>query len=182
MRIASTNRTSEFKWEVITMDFIKALFKSLGTKSAPSSAYHPQTDDQSEIANRKVEEMIRAFASYKKDNCDDKLVDYELVYNFAFNCTTPCTPFYVNYGIHPRTIPLEGLTANNPSSKSFLESVHDTTTFVHESIVKQNIKMVECANKSRIPHYFNVDDYVWLSTRNLSLEDGSGIRKLNPKF
>ncbi len=32
--------------------FWKALFKSLGTTLAPSNAYHPQTDGQSEIANR----------------------------------------------------------------------------------------------------------------------------------
>ena len=42
--------------------------------------------------------------------------------------------------------------------------------------------MAEYANKSRIPHKFQVDDLVWLSTKNLSIEDGSGIRKLHPKF
>ena len=35
--------------------FWKALFKSLGTKLAPSTTYHPQIDGKSEIANRKVE-------------------------------------------------------------------------------------------------------------------------------
>ena len=48
----------------------KTLFKYLGTKLAPSSAYHPQTDGQSEIANRKIEEMIRGFVNYAKDNWD----------------------------------------------------------------------------------------------------------------
>ncbi len=69
-----------------------------------------------------------------------------------------------------------------PSSKLFLEAIYDTTKFVHERIVKQNTNMAEYANKSRIPHSFKIDNYVWLSTRNLSLEDGSGMRKLNSKF
>ncbi len=158
--------------------FWKALFKSLGTNLAPSTAYHPQTDGQPEITYRKFEEMIRAFANYKKDNWDDNLVDFEVAYNSTVNSTTLCTPFYFNYGIHPRTIPLEGLTTNNPSAKSFLETMHDTTTFVLEFIVRQNNNMAVYANKSCIPHSFNVDDYIWLSTRNLSLEDESGMRKL----
>ncbi len=82
--------------------FRKAHFKSLGTKLAPSTAYHPQTEGRSEIAHRKVEEMIRVFANYWKDNWADKLVDFEVTHNSAVNCSTLCTPFYANYGIHPR--------------------------------------------------------------------------------
>ncbi len=48
--------------------FWKALFKSLGIKLAFFIDYHPQTDGQSEIANRKAEEMVRAFATYNKDS------------------------------------------------------------------------------------------------------------------
>ena len=84
--------------------FCKALFESLGTKSAPSTAYHPQTYGKSEIANRKVEEMIRAFANYNKKNWDYTLVDFEVTNNSAVNSTTLCSPFEVNYGLHPRTI------------------------------------------------------------------------------
>ncbi len=53
---------------VFMRKFWKTLFNLLGTKIAPSTAYHPQTDGQTEIANRKVEEMIRAFANFRKDN------------------------------------------------------------------------------------------------------------------
>ncbi len=87
--------------------------------------------------------MIRAFANYKKDNWEDKLVDFELAYNSAVNSTTLSIPLYVNHRVNPRTIPLEGLQTNNPSAKSFLDEIHDTTKFVHERIVKQNTKMAE---------------------------------------
>lgn len=162
--------------------FWKSLFSSLGTKIAPSTAYHPQTDGQSEIANRKVEEMIRAFANYRKDNWDDHLVDFEVAYNSAVHNTTLCSPFYLNYGIHPKTIPIDGITAYNPTAQSFLETMKDTTDFAYKRIIRQNARMAEYANKSRIPHEFSVDDQVWLSTKNLSIEDGSGMRKLHPKF
>jgi hypothetical protein len=162
--------------------FWKCLFSSLKTKLAPSSAYHPQTDGQSEIANRKVEEMIRAFANFKKDNWDEHLVDFEVAYNSAVNSTTLCTPFYVNYGIHPKTIPFEAWSTNNPSVEEFLQNIKDSTKFVHERIKEQNRKTAEYANKSRIDHSFKVGELAWLSTKNLKFEDGSGSRKLNPRF
>ena len=39
---------------ILMSKFCKSVLKSLVTKPAPSSAYHPQTDGQSEITNRKV--------------------------------------------------------------------------------------------------------------------------------
>ena len=66
----------------------KTLFKSLGTNLAPSSADYPQTVGQSEIANCKVKEMIRAFANFKKDTWDEHLIDIEVTYNSAVNSTT----------------------------------------------------------------------------------------------
>ena len=162
--------------------FWKALFKSLGTKLAPSSAYHPQTDGQSEIANRKVEEMIRAFANFKKDNWDEHLIDIEVAYNSAVNSTTLCTPFFINYGLHPKIFPIESITSNNPSVLEFLSSAQEATKFAYNRILQQNEKMAKYANKSRMQQKFNIGDKVWLSTKNLSLEDGSGSRKLNPKF
>ena len=158
------------------------MFKSLGTKIAPSTAFHPQTDGQTEIANRKVEEMIRAFANFRKDNWDEHLVDFEVAYNSAIHSTTLYSPFFLNYGISPRTVPLQTLSSNNPSVSKFLEDIQKTTKFAHENIQKQNIRMAEYANKSRLPHDFAVNDKVWLSTKNLSLEEGSGSRKLHPKF
>ena len=48
--------------------FWKNLFKTLNVKISPSTAYHPQTDGQTEIVNRKLEEMIRSFVNYNKNN------------------------------------------------------------------------------------------------------------------
>ena len=48
--------------------------------------------------------------------------------------------------------------------------------------MKRNEKMEKYANKSRTTHNFKVGDKVLLSTEYLSLEDGSRMRKLSPKF
>ena len=162
--------------------FWDTLFTSLKTKLAPSTAYHPETDGQTEIANRKVEEMIRSFTNFRKDNWDEHLVDFEVAYNSAVHSTTLCTPFYLNYGIHPKTVPLETITTNNPTVSEFLENTQESAKYARDNIMKQNEAMAKYANKSRKDHNFKVGHTVWLSTQNLSLEDGSGTRKLNPKF
>ena len=41
--------------------YMQAIFKHLGTKLNISTSYHPQTDGQSERANRTIEEMLRHF-------------------------------------------------------------------------------------------------------------------------
>ena len=103
-------------------------------------------------------------------------------YNSAVNATTLSSPFFVNYGIHARTVPIDNAASHNPSEKSFLDEIRAMTNSAHNRIVELSKKMAECANKSRNPHMFSVDDKVWLSTKNLSIEDGSGMRKLHPKF
>ena len=162
--------------------FWSSLFKLLGTKISPSSAYHPQTDGQTEIVNRKVEEMIRAFANFDKRNWDENIIDLEVAYNSSVHSTTMFTPFFLNYGIHPKTIPLQTLSSNNPSVSQFITNIQNSIKFAQENIRKSNESAAAYANRRRIPHKFAVGDLVWLSTKNLSLEDGSGNRKLHPKF
>lgn len=58
--------------------FWKSLSQILGTKLSPSSAYHPQTDRQSEITNRKIEEVIRSLVNFDKSNWDKHLTDFEV--------------------------------------------------------------------------------------------------------
>ena len=114
--------------------------------------------------------MIRAFANYKKDNWDEHLVDFEVAYNSSVNSTTLCSPFYVNYGVHPKIVPLETVTCHNPSAQSFVEAIHDTTKFAYDRILMQNQKMAKYANRSGIPHNFKVDDLVWLSKKTFLLK------------
>ena len=162
--------------------FWKTLFQMLGTKISPSSAYHPQTDGQSEIMNRKIEEMIRSFVNFDKSDWDKYLVDFEVAYNSSVNATTTFTPFFLNYGIHPKTVPLDLITSENPAASRFLQNMQSAVKEAQEQILKTNETTAKYVNQGRRPSTYNVGDRVWLSTKNLALEDGSGSRKLNPKY
>ena len=55
-------------------------------------------------------------------------------------------------------------------------------TSLPTTALSSKTKMAKYANKSRSSHSFSVNDCVLLSTKNLSIEDRSGMRKLHLKF
>ena len=72
------------------------LFSMTGVRLTPSSSYHPQTDGQTEVVNKKLEEMLRCFVDEQKKNWDQLLVDVEVAYNSAPHSATLYSPFFLN--------------------------------------------------------------------------------------
>lgn len=66
-----------------TSMFWATLFERFGTKLAVSSAYHPQTDGQTERMVRTMKEMLRGAINHKQTDWIDKLSALELAYNNA---------------------------------------------------------------------------------------------------
>lgn len=162
--------------------FWNELFKTPRTKIALSTAYHSETDGQSEIANRKIKEMIRGFLNYRKDICDDNLVEFEVAYNSAVNSTTLYTPFFLSYRINSKSITIETISSSNSSVSEFIRNIQEAKNFAIQQIYIRNEAMALYANKHRIPQNISVNDLVWLFTKNLSLENRTSIRKLHPEF
>ena len=75
----------------------------MGMDKRMSSAFHPQTDGQTERANRMLEEMLRAYVSLEHDDWDAKLACAEFAINNSWQATVKNTPFFLNYGQHPLT-------------------------------------------------------------------------------
>eukprot|EP00983_Pelagomonas_calceolata_P063475 1147747-Pelagomonas_calceolata.AAC.1 len=64
-----------------TSNVWKALFKRLGTNLNMSTSHHPQTDGQTERANRTVEDMLRAYVAPFQTDWDEHLVAAEFAHN-----------------------------------------------------------------------------------------------------
>lgn len=81
--------------------FWRSLFKLLDTKLQMSTAAHPQTDGQTERVNRVLEDVLRSYAtSFSEWSQFLPLVEFAL--NNSVHASTGMSPFYVNYGRHPR--------------------------------------------------------------------------------
>ena len=83
-------------------NFMQDLFKQIGVRHAPSTAYHPQTDGQTERLNRVIQEMLRNYVSPNHDDWDEHLDLAEFAYNNAYHESIKTTPFRLSYGYDPR--------------------------------------------------------------------------------
>ena len=77
------------------------MFELLGSKLHMSTADHPQTDGQTERANRVVADVLRTIATPKEWSKQLPFVEFAI--NNSVHASTGETPFYINGLRHPRT-------------------------------------------------------------------------------
>ena len=83
-------------------DFWRRLSQRLKTVLRPSSAFHPETDGQTEIVNAAMNKYLRAYVSFTQDDWVDWLPLAEFATNNQVSETTGVSPFFANYGYNPR--------------------------------------------------------------------------------
>ena len=82
--------------------FWRSLWKMLGTTLDMSSAYHPQTDGQTEVTNRSLGNLLRCLVGDSIKSWDSKLPQAEFAHNRALNRSSGFSPFQVVYAVVPR--------------------------------------------------------------------------------
>ena len=75
----------------------------LGVTRPLSTAYHPQTDGQTERTNQVLEGYLRTFVNYDQNDWYQLLPLAEHTYNNSATNAHKMTPFFANYGFHPQT-------------------------------------------------------------------------------
>jgi Reverse transcriptase (RNA-dependent DNA polymerase)/RNase H-like domain found in reverse transcriptase/Integrase zinc binding domain/Retroviral aspartyl protease/Chromo (CHRromatin Organisation MOdifier) domain len=173
-----SDRDSKF-----TSMFWQSLWSLLGSKLLMSTAYHPQTDGQTERQNRTLEDMLRSFTNYNQDDWDEYLISLEIAYNDSIHLSTNETPFYLNSGQHPRLSPLLSVnttTSNHQSVNDMLSQLQKAINNAKTSLLQAQQRQQQYANESRREVTFKVGDEVLLSTANL--RNMERAPKLYPKF
>ncbi|CAI7802682.1 unnamed protein product [Closterium sp. NIES-54] len=90
-----------------TSKFWKQLFTLFGTRLAMSSAYHLETDGQTECVNQNLEKILRNITMHDATAWDKKLSMAEFAYNNTHHSSTGMSPFFALYGQHPN-VPTRG--------------------------------------------------------------------------
>ena len=90
----------------------------LDVRLRKSTAFHTQTDGQTERVNQSLEKYLRQYCNQEQDNWNDLLLLAEYAYNNSATTATQMSPFFPNYGFHPRTNwPVE-TESKNPASRN----------------------------------------------------------------
>ncbi|GJZ17826.1 putative reverse transcriptase domain-containing protein [Tanacetum coccineum] len=173
------NRDSKF-----TSQFWKSLNKALGTQLDMSTAYHPQTDGQSERTIQTLEDMLRACVIDFGKGWDRHLPLVEFSYNNSYHTSIKAAPFEALYGCKCRS-PVCWAEVRDAQLIG-PEIIHETTEKIIQ--IKKRIQAAHDRQKSyadrrRKPLEFEAGDKVML---RVSLWKGVicfGKRgKLNPRY
>ena len=131
------------------------LGKLLGIKLAMSTAYHPQTDGETERVNQELEVYLRVFCSNNPETWKQFLATAEFAHNQKFHSAVKNTPFYLMMGSHPRAIPLAYPKTDVPAAEqriAQLQHARDEASAAHE--LARQVMAVRGQPLGRIPSPF----------------------------
>jgi len=100
-------------------EFWESLCKKLGIKRKMSTAYHPQSDGQTERVNQVLGGYLPIFVNYDQDDWYHLLPLAEFAYNSSVTNAHNMTPFFANYSYHPQTEWLKEREARNPGANLY---------------------------------------------------------------
>ncbi|KAJ9523528.1 hypothetical protein QJQ45_007191 [Haematococcus lacustris] len=157
--------------------------KLIGVDPAFSTAYHPQSDGQTERTNQIVEEMLRHYILPTQEDWPRHLAFAEFAINNSWQESIQSTPFLVNYGQSPITPVLHKLPRPclSPSAESFAKKWEHEVKHAQECMRVAQDRQQRYANKRRRDVTFNLGDSVLLSTKNLRNAPGKA-RKFLPRY
>lgn len=147
--------------------FMSAFWKSLsqlqGTKLNMSSSYHPQTEWQTEVVNRTLEQYLRCFTSDHPRWWKDWLAWAEYSYNTSCHSTTKLTPFEAVYGVPPFSLLcyVQG-TSRVAAVDSFMRDRDNMLRELQLTLLQARDWVKILVNQHRWDVQFSVDDLVYL--------------------
>ena len=173
-----SDRDSKF-----TSKWWRSLHKLLGAKLLMSTSFHPQTDGQTERANRTIGQIFRAVVRHDQKDWVDCTPMAEFAINSSVSGTTKYAPFELNGGWMPSMIKEIRSDEVVPKGiKAYAEQALVNLADAHDSIIEARVFQTRRANERRGSEPdISVGGLVYLSTKNLRLPQGRA-RKLCPKF
>ncbi|PKI56536.1 hypothetical protein CRG98_023062 [Punica granatum] len=146
---------------IFMSSFWRELFKFHGTKLKMSSAYHPQTDGQTEVINRCLEQYLRYFVYHQPRLWERYMAWAEYWNNTTYQRSIAMTPFEAVYG-RPAQV-LVGYEPGSTAVNEVEEQLRARNAILRE--LKSNLaaaqnRMKATVDKHRWDKEFEVGDWV----------------------
>jgi hypothetical protein len=168
---------------LFTSKFWSTLCYYLKAKRRLSTAFHPQTDGQTERQNQMLEHYLRCYCSFEQDDWASHLSMAEFTYNNAKHSSTGMSPFEALYAYSPDlrlNIEDDIPEGEAPAARERVEEMHKIRELLEENLAKAIKRQKKYYDKEHAPKRFAVGDQVLLKAKNLRSIRPSP--KLNNKF
>jgi len=168
----------------LAAEMIRELNQMLEIKSKLSTAFHPQTDGQTERVNQELEQYLRIFIDHRQEQWPNWLGTAEFIYNNKIYSSTKTSPFKANYRQDPRM-------GFEMRKKGKYEGAEKFTTKMRE--IQEEAKVALGKVQEEIKKYvdrkrgeadkYKVGDLVMLNTKDLKYQIvGRRTEKLMERF
>jgi len=155
-----TNRGTLF-----TSDLWRETTGKLGIERRLSTAFHPQTDGQTERTKAILEQYLRAYINYQQDNWCGYLPLTEFAYNNGYQETIKNTPFFANYGINLEYEMIGHLIQGKQNKSEEMTQLHES---LRNEMVAAQLRQKEYYDLGRKPDpNLQSGDMVWLLPHNI---------------
>ncbi|GJR43361.1 putative reverse transcriptase domain-containing protein [Tanacetum coccineum] len=158
--------------------------EALGTRLDISTAYHPQTDGQSERTIQTLEDMLRACVLDFGGSWDVHLLLAEFSYNNSYHSSVRCAPFKALYGRKCRSpIIWAEVEEGHFIGPELMQETTEKILQIKDRLKAARDRQKSYADKRRKPLEFSVGDYVLLKVSPWKCVVRFGKKgKLTPRF
>jgi hypothetical protein len=160
---------------IFTSKFWRAFTSGLGIKLNFSTAFHPQSDGQTERVNQVLEQYLRMYLNYQQNNWSQLLDKAEFTYNNTEHASTQMTPFFACSGCHPIDPASPFTPIANPAALDRIERLVQLRNTLVQSISKAQANYAKYYNRKVKTHLdlsdeprLKINDKVWLSSRDIT--------------
>src|SRR5882762_424817 len=133
-----------------------------------STAYHPQTNGQTERVNQSLKQYLRAYTSIHQNDWSQHLTMAEFAHNNRLHSTTDHMPFFTLMGFHPCSLPHDLPSSSLPLVQEHLDTMSHLCTDVITTQTLAHLSWQDWRHSQpRLP-LFAVGNKVWLKGKHVS--------------
>jgi hypothetical protein len=157
-----------------------------------STAFHSETNDQSEIVNQKMKRYLRNYCNYQQNDWSEWLSMIEFVSNAVTSTFTELSIFMTNYEFESRMNfdSLNTETNDRLSNRKRIltqrtviiaEKMKDVWDFIKKKLANAQEMQKKHADKHKTSSSeYQIEDMMWLFIKNIRIK--RSFRKLNHKW
>jgi hypothetical protein len=142
--------------------FWEELFRKQGVELCMSSSYHPQSEGQTKVVNKSLEQHLRAFATDKPSLWVDSLPLAEYWFNTNYHASTKLSPFEAINGYQPsKLLDFVPSTTRVAAVEELLQHMQQVIGLLQDYLVTAQARMKMQADKHRQERQFEIGDWVF---------------------